>query len=458
MKTTFESFLAPSVDSLKSAWSSSNTIFVFDTNVFLNLYGYEDRTLTDFFNTALKLKEKIWIPHHVGLEYHRNRLKVIRKEKKVFRDINAFLDKINTSIKSELLKAGLAKKFPEISPHLQEFADNIKLQVDATKTAISPWDQKQADVRSNDRILESLDEITRDRIGSPPNDQAWLDELYEEGKVRYAEKVPPGFEDITKSDSEKEAPTFTHGQLKYERAFGDLIIWKQLLSRAASEEIMSVFFITDDAKKDWWSIIDSAGDKIIGPHESLKSEICRISNINLFHMYSTSDFLKDGKEFLNNEILDSSISDAYEKSELTIEEEERADEDGSMSDSTAELKEKIRHLESVLRHSELSNLENLSQKSSLNSNRFGFRRSVNNGFISNYYKDLQRGTFSSNTPNDGSFSEHDLKQKDAKHSDELSGPTSKPVKSQSDLNQNNAKYSVDSMDSPKPERSDDEAD
>lgn len=407
----------PSIDSLKLAWSASDTIFVFDTNVFLNLYGYEEQTRTDFFNTVLKLKEKIWIPYHVGLEYHRNRLKVIKREKKVFRDINALLEKTKGIIPGELNKLGVAKKFPEINTHLLELTDKIKSHVEAAKVEISPWDIKQADVRSTDKILDSLDEVTRDRIGEPPKDQEWLDDLYAEGKLRYAEKIPPGFEDIPKADGEKEEPTFTHGQLKYERAFGDLIIWKQLLLKAASEDVTRVFFVTDDAKKDWWSIIDSAGEKIIGPHESLKSEICRTSDVSFFHMYSTADFLKDGKQFLNTEILESSISDAYEKNELAVEEIEGLDQDGSALDDD-DLKRKLIRLASML-EIERSNEARSNQKSSFERSYINSKFNMNNKAVSEYLNTIRQRVHSANTANSDSASDRDLKQKDASRFDEL---------------------------------------
>lgn len=408
----------PGAEALKSAWSAPDTIFVFDTNVFLNLYGYEEPTRTDFFNTAVKLKEKIWIPHHVGLEYHRNRLKVIKREKKLFRDINSLLDKVKDAIPSELSKLGLAKKFPEINHNLLELAEKIKVHVNAAKDEISPWDVKQADVRSTDSILESLDEVTRDRIGSPPENQKWLDDLYAEGKLRYAEKIPPGFEDIPKADGEKEEPVFTHGQLKYERAYGDLIIWKQLLSRAGSADVASVFFVTDDAKKDWWSIIDSAGAKIIGPHESLKSEICRTSNVTFFHMYSTADFLKDGKQFLNTEILDSSISDAYEKNELINEEAQDTDQDDSALGNVDELRRKLFRLASMFENESLNEIR-LDQRSSLNDVSLNRKVSANNKVIKDYFKKIQQSSRSVNTTNVESDFDRDLKQKDASRFDEL---------------------------------------
>lgn len=440
LKIAFQSFLVPGSEALKSAWSAQDTIFVFDTNVFLNLYGYEEQTRTDFFNTAIKLKEKIWIPHHVGLEYHRNRLKVIKREKKLFRDINSLLDKVKGAIPNELSKLGLTKKFPEINNHLLELAKKIDFHVDAVKAEVSPWDVKQADVRSTDSILESLDEVTRDRIGLPPENQKWLDDLYAEGKLRYAEKIPPGFEDLPKADGEKEEPVFTHGQLKYERAYGDLIIWKQLLSKAGSADVSSVFFVTDDAKKDWWSIIDSAGAKIIGPHESLKSEICRTSNVTFFHMYSTADFLKDGKQYLNTEILDSSISDAYEKNELINEEAQDADQDDSALDNADELRKKLLLIASMF-ESERLNETRLDQKSSHNDVSLDRKVGVNNKAFTAYYKKIQQSR-RVNTTNSESDSERDLKQKDASRFDEHSS-SSNVAAPQSDAVQYSAQRPIE---------------
>lgn len=436
MKTAFESFLAPNVDSLRNAWSSASTIFVFDTNVFLNLYGYEDRTRTDFFSTAIKLKDKVWIPHHVGLEYHRNRLKVIKREKKVFRDINAFLEKINTSINSELQKLGLAKKFPEIHTNLHDLASKIKEHVEEAKSKISPWDIKQADVRSDDQILESLHEITHDRIGPPPSEQKWLDDLYAEGKVRYAEETPPGFEDRSKADGEKDVASFTHGQLKYERAYGDLIIWKQLLSKATSPEVESVFFITDDAKKDWWSVIDSAGEKIIGPHESLKSEICRTSNVSFFHMYSTSDFLKDGKQFLNVDILESSINDAHDKSELTAETEEESDQTGPLLEGVDLTKEQMRLIESLFGRSRY--LDNISSNNQSLFDSVSLENKMNSRghFTPRHYKGFYRDAPSANSVKTDVSIERDPKQKDVEQFGKTGGAAPGLSASHPDFNTN----------------------
>ena len=86
MKGIFKSFHNVSTKELELAWEDKNTLFVFDTNVFLNLYGYAKQTRDDFFKIIEKLENRIWIPHQVGLEYQRRRLEVIKNEKTVFNE------------------------------------------------------------------------------------------------------------------------------------------------------------------------------------------------------------------------------------------------------------------------------------------------------------------------------------------------------------------------------------
>ncbi|MGJ0300874.1 PIN-like domain-containing protein [Aliarcobacter cryaerophilus] len=70
MKKMFEGFYETTDKELKDIWKESSTLFVFDTNVLLNLYSYAEKTRNDFFNLIKKsIISNIWIPYHVGLEY-----------------------------------------------------------------------------------------------------------------------------------------------------------------------------------------------------------------------------------------------------------------------------------------------------------------------------------------------------------------------------------------------------
>lgn len=313
MKNSFKSFEIPEQESIEAAWSSDKTLFIFDTNVLLNLYGYEESTRKDFFKVLEKIKDNVWIPYQVGLEYHRRRLDVIKNEKKAFREITSELEKIPSDIEKKLNNTSLNKKIPELNTHLESLISAIKKEVLKCNKKIKEWDKLQPDVRSKDEILDKIDSITKDKIGAPPEDQSWLDKLYIEGAERYKKKLPPGYCDKPKGDGSIEEATFIHDNLTYERQYGDLILWKQVLFKISGSNTENVILITDDTKKDWWHKIDSAGEKIIGPNEGLKSEIYRNTDIKLFHMYTSSAFLKDSNNILNTNISDSSIEDIQDK-------------------------------------------------------------------------------------------------------------------------------------------------
>jgi hypothetical protein len=316
LKSAFRSFINPSPSELDAAWRSDTTVFIFDTNVLLNLYGFEEQTRNDFFTLATQLQERIWLPFHVGLEYNRHRLSVIGREKKTFRTLEEVADTSYTRAKDELEKLNLKEKFPEINGFSDELLSEIKKATLSFKAKIQPWDDRQPDVRSEDSILNRIHDLTEGRIGSPPGDQNWLDSIYAEGKVRYSNGIPPGFKDAKKDKPDGTPNTFTHDHLIYDGKFGDLIIWKQILQHVRKTETANVIFITDDVKRDWWSRFDSGGWKTIGPHEELRKEIYNISTVSLFHMYTTSDFLRNGGEALKVDVQERSISDATTKRQI----------------------------------------------------------------------------------------------------------------------------------------------
>ncbi|MBE4223283.1 hypothetical protein HJ016_23945 [Vibrio parahaemolyticus] len=54
MKDKFKGFYSPTDTQIEDAWKDDSTIFVFDTNVLINLYGYAEQTRKDFFDVLKK--------------------------------------------------------------------------------------------------------------------------------------------------------------------------------------------------------------------------------------------------------------------------------------------------------------------------------------------------------------------------------------------------------------------
>ena len=308
MKESFPGFYHPNDAELNKVWKSDKTIFVFDTNTLLNLYGYAPLTRDDFFSILGKISERTWLPYHVVLEYQRRRLSVVRDEKAIFSKVNDCLKKIDNIFDSNFSLLALDRRFPALHKKTEKLHSDVKKLITSYKKSVRHWDQKQPCVRGHDSIREKLNIIFEKKVGPIPESQAWLDEIYKEGEERYQNKTPPGFKDNNKTNEGDNI--FVYAGLKYERRFGDLIIWKQLIENAKDEGIESVIFVTDDAKDDWWYILNSRGEKTIGPRAELREEICRESSINLFAMYNTADFLDNGKNLLEVNVRDESITDA----------------------------------------------------------------------------------------------------------------------------------------------------
>ena len=307
MKQTFQGFYTPKVDDIKAAWSSEKTLFVFDTNVLLNLYAYTEDTRKDFFKILDKVSNNVWLPYHVGLEYQKNRLNVVKNEKAIFTKIEIYLENIKKHVNNAAFQdLKLTQRLPSLSSEAEELHTEIFELLSKYEKSVKKWNKKQPEVRSEDKIRQKIDNVFSGKIGEKPKNQEYLDELFKEGEDRYNNHVPPGYKD--KKEKEKKTK-FTYAALSYIPMYGDLIIWKQILDKASAEDINSVIFITDDAKEDWQYIIDSNGKKTIGARSELRDEIYINSNIDSFEILQTTDFMESGQEFLELKLKEKSIKE-----------------------------------------------------------------------------------------------------------------------------------------------------
>lgn len=303
MKQSFSGFYSPTDEEISNAWRDKKTIFIFDTNVFLDIYSYKESTRDDFFSSLEKLKNNIWIPFHVGLEYQRNRLNVISRVKAIFRHARKELRGMKGLENKDEIKR-ITDMFPSLLEKTSDLSKAIDKLVDDYENNLKELDDKQPCVRSHDEIREKLNELFCDKVGEEPN-QEEINNIENKGKERYENKIPPGFKDESKEGE------FYYGDVKYQNKYGDLIIWMQIIEHLKSNrEINNVIFITNDIKKDWWFSIDSGGDKRIGPHVLLINEIKKLDNVKLFDMYTSADFLQNTSNYCPDfEVSENSIID-----------------------------------------------------------------------------------------------------------------------------------------------------
>jgi hypothetical protein len=329
MKDQFSCFYDNSnSDGIKNIWESPNTRFVFDTNVLLNLYSFNEQTRKDFFAVLKRIEDRIWIPYHVALEYQRNRISVIIKRRKFFEGINKSVDDLAsvidfkknlfTSIKSEY---STAKNFPdldselnatisEIEIDLKEINNNLKSKINLIKKIINKHEKEKLHVNSHDKIRDELDKFfsgpkTGVNIFTKQDD---LSLLYKEGETRYQNNIPPGYKDANKDEE-----TFFFNGLEYKSKFGDLIVFKQLIDFSKDSNIENIIFISDDSKEDWLNIIQSEGKKTLGARYELKQEIYNEADIKNFNIFGIYKFLDNSKNFLKVDVKDESYIDVKQK-------------------------------------------------------------------------------------------------------------------------------------------------
>jgi len=75
MRKNFPGYYRPSAEDF--ALKFKECVFCFDTNILLNLYRYTPESRDNLISVLKVLKDRVWLPHQVGIEYQRNRAKVL---------------------------------------------------------------------------------------------------------------------------------------------------------------------------------------------------------------------------------------------------------------------------------------------------------------------------------------------------------------------------------------------
>ncbi|WP_312463593.1 PIN-like domain-containing protein [Pantoea endophytica] len=308
MKSVFFGFYSIDDTNLKNIWQADSTLFVFDTNCLFNLYRCEDHTRDDILNVMSKISSRIWIPFQVGFEYQRNRRTVIEESINSLDKIRKELEKIYTQ--NIISSSGIQKHlYNNLSDEITELQESLKKPIDDYITQkIAPRIESKKSISEHDIIRDRIDLIIKDKVGAAP-DQSTIEKINEEGKLRYAAKQAPGFMD----DVKKEVSFFS--KVEFQDKYGDLYLWKEIITKAKSDDIKNVIFVCDDNKNDWWY---KKSGKTHGVLESLKTEICKEADIENFKIINQLTFLHEAKSYLDNIIIrPSSFKEVEELSQVT---------------------------------------------------------------------------------------------------------------------------------------------
>jgi hypothetical protein len=286
VKAEFPGYFPISDKASKAAWKDG--IFSFDASVLLDLYRYSDETRQELLKLLKFLGDRLWVTQHAAQEFLDRRLSVIATQAKKYQESVASLDAIEASYKSSrghpFLTKSLLAEAETLFKKLRAYLNGKKSHLDQ--------------LSSKDPIQEEIAALLAGRIGAGFTTEK-LREIFAAGEERYKSKIPPGYEDAKKPESENR--------------FGDLIIWMELLEKAAEEQKI-VTFVTADEKEDWWRI--SQG-KSIGPRPELVAELMEKAAVEL-QMFSPDRFMEVAAEKLSQDVKPAAIEEVKEVSRREI--------------------------------------------------------------------------------------------------------------------------------------------
>lgn len=291
MKNMFSSYYAPTQEKIKSLWDEC--LFVLDTNILLDLYRYTLETRDELINILLKISERIWIPHQVGLEYFRNRPETFFTQENIYIKAKKLLNTLCSIAETNIQKDLKYRYHPFIDKKI--FLEDIN---EALMNISKKFDENKAKHPTSireDQVLEILTELFDGKVGEPCTEEE-LGEIYKQGKKRYENDIPPGYED-SRGKNKKTGNDI----------YGDLVIWFQCIDHAKKNQ-KPIIFITNDGKKDWWWEIKG---RTLGPKIELIEEMMKEANVS-FYMYNSDQFMKYAQKYLDITVRDESIKEARE--------------------------------------------------------------------------------------------------------------------------------------------------
>lgn len=252
--------------------SSSNNLIVLDTNFLLDIIQMPTKIARKYIETLESVKDNIYIPYLVAWEFN-FRKSGIKKEK--HSNIRKYRDSVKKSIE-DLVSTIEGHGLITIKESKEEFSSDLINKVqDFQKEILTMLDKKVAVsiTKEEDEIYEELINIIENKIGEK-YDQDWIKSVETEGEKRYEDKIPPGFDDAGKDDTDDSIRRYDN--LIYRRKFGDLIIWKDIIeySKELENQGSKVIYITDDGRSNKKNdLLYKVDNLIVGPHIDMMNEL-----------------------------------------------------------------------------------------------------------------------------------------------------------------------------------------
>lgn len=307
--------------------SEKNNLIVVDTNFLLQILELPVDIASKYIASLKELKNNLYIPYLVALEFHFNKS---TKKKNKSRNAKLYISRIEEKI--EELQGNISDiellKMESNNQELDRLKGNLDLFKKDFLDKVNSFVQNEI-TDKEDKLYKEVLKIISDSVGEV-YDQEWIDDVEKEGESRFEEQIPPGYNDVEKNGIRK------YNGITYQRKFGDLIIWKDILKKSSDTSYNDkVIFITNDgesAKKN--DLIYKTSNMKVGPSIYLMNELNLLSNKKLY-ILSNTKFVSMINE-LSSEEIDRIESDKEKKYIVTIPEWKLEDAKKEISEKNSE--------------------------------------------------------------------------------------------------------------------------
>lgn len=254
-------------------------LIVLDTNALLDLYRFSPSARAELFEVMRLVHARLFVPHQVALEFHRNRVDAVAGRTQEFDEQRARLTEVRhravalvrqlawrssgRNADAEGVEHAINSAFDEAAQLLESVADAYDLEPDTLAMAES------------DPIATEANRVLQGCVAAPPDAATRAADL-EEAARRIDGKIPPGFGDRSKGTGEG--------------AEGDYLWWAELKRRAAADEPAHVVVVSNDVRKGD-NVYEKRGLRV-GPSPELVAELESCSGARL-HWLTVSEFLTE---------------------------------------------------------------------------------------------------------------------------------------------------------------------
>jgi hypothetical protein len=301
MREAFSQHFATDPERREKLWEQC--LFVFDTNVLTGIYRRSEEARDAQYKMMVELGDRLWVPHRVIYEFLDNRAKIVHEQAQLYAACIG-------ELQGMLANFEVATKHPFLSEKVYSEFNSVSQKVIAELEVNRAFHDNRI---TDDDVKLKLAEILDGKVG-PPFTEERIVEIVKDGEVRYAQNIPPGFEDRAKH----KGSNITE---EIRKRYGDLIIWYQVIEQAKAKQL-PVILITGDQKPDWWA--EQSGKKL-GPHPALIDEFKTLTGQD-FYLYSYHSFLNFANQYLNQktsaavieEVRESAMMDAQKSDDVAL--------------------------------------------------------------------------------------------------------------------------------------------